>query len=253
MQSAGGHAGHGDVRVLPGRRAAPSVQRVAPLSARGRAGGAARAGLGGTGRVADDLWLMAHHEVSGKPFLQPRPLGIGLAAALLGELILAGGVVLGRDGTVVACGARPGEDLARQLQDQVAAEPERHPVPDWLLFLAQTAAERVARRLEQAGYVTLAGRRPWRAGRWVPADPDWAFAPLIRACSALDPVRPFDAGHGALAGLAVACGLGFRLAQYLTPAGLGLDQTAGRLDPGLRELIAQVQAAVDGAVLSHRT
>ena len=109
-----------------------------------------------------------------------------------------------------------------------------------------------AARLERAGYVTWAGRRPWRAARWVPADPDWAFAPLIRACSALDPVRPSDARHAVLAGLAVACGLGFRVAQYQAPAGLSPEQAAGRLDRGLQELIAQAQAAVDGAVLSHR-
>ena len=33
------------------------------------------AGLGGTGLVADDLYLMAHHEVNGKPFVQPREIG----------------------------------------------------------------------------------------------------------------------------------------------------------------------------------
>ena len=212
-------------------------------------------GLGGTGRVADDLWLMAHHEVTGKPFLQPRALGTGLAAGLLAELMLYGCIFVGFDRGVVADPARPGDGLdrlARQVRDQVAAEPERHPVPDWLLFLAPAVAGDVGRRLERAGYVTWAGRRPWRAARWVPADPDWAFAPLIRACSALDPVRPSDDRHAVLAGLAVACGLGFRLAQYQAPAGLSPEQAAGRLDRGLHELIAQAQAAVDGAVLSHR-
>lgn len=29
-------------------------------------------GLGGTGRLADDLYLLAHHETTGKPHLQPR-------------------------------------------------------------------------------------------------------------------------------------------------------------------------------------
>ena len=42
-------------------------------------------GLAGTSLVADDLYLMAHHEVTGKPFVQPRPLGIGLAAALVAD------------------------------------------------------------------------------------------------------------------------------------------------------------------------
>ena len=54
------------------------------------------AGLGGTGLVADDLWLLGHDDRSGKPQLQPRALGIGLAGALLAELMLAGWVGLRR-------------------------------------------------------------------------------------------------------------------------------------------------------------
>lgn len=54
-------------------------------------------GLGGTGRVADDLYLMAHHETSGRPFLGPRSLGIGL----LSELMPSGCVIVGYDGAMV--------------------------------------------------------------------------------------------------------------------------------------------------------
>ena len=42
-------------------------------------------GLGGTGLIADDLYLMAHHETSGRHVLQPRALGIGLAGGLLAD------------------------------------------------------------------------------------------------------------------------------------------------------------------------
>ena len=38
------------------------------------------AGLAGTGLVADDMYLMAHHDLTGKPLLQPRPLGLGWLA-----------------------------------------------------------------------------------------------------------------------------------------------------------------------------
>ena len=34
--------------------------------------------LSGTGRLADDLYLMAHHDISGKPHLQPQQLDPGL-------------------------------------------------------------------------------------------------------------------------------------------------------------------------------
>ena len=44
--------------------------------------------LTGTGRLADDIYLLAHHEVSGRPFLQPRAIGLGLASGLLAELAL---------------------------------------------------------------------------------------------------------------------------------------------------------------------
>ena len=41
--------------------------------------------------------------------------------------------------------------------------------------------------------------------------------------------------------------------MYLPPnARRRLDEAVGQLDPGLRELIAQTQAAVDSALLSHR-
>lgn len=50
--------------------------------------------LSGTGRVADDLYFLAHHEVTGKPFLQRRTLGIGLACIAYG----AGPYGLGTDG-----------------------------------------------------------------------------------------------------------------------------------------------------------
>jgi len=48
-----------------------------------------RPGLGGTGRVADELYLIAHHELTGRPHLAPRAVGLGLAGALLAELVLA--------------------------------------------------------------------------------------------------------------------------------------------------------------------
>jgi Golgi phosphoprotein 3 (GPP34) len=211
------------------------------------------AGLSGTGLVADDLYLMAHHEVTGKPFVQPRALGTGLAGGLLAELMLGGSVVLRPDGVVAPGRIVPGDGIVRQVLDRIVGEHEAHPVREWLLFLAQTAAEDVARRLERSGYVTRAdGRGRWRPGRWVPIDADWAFSPLIRVRSALDPARPLAAHEVVLAGLAVACGLDFRLAQYLPPPGRSLEEALGQLNRGLQELIAQTQAAIGSAVLAHR-
>jgi hypothetical protein len=208
--------------------------------------------LTGTGLVADDLYLMAHHEVTGKPLLQPRAAGLGLAGALLAELALAGVIGMWQGQVVLADAARPADGLARDVLDVLVREAEPHPVRDWLAFLGRTAAGDVARRLERSGYLTCA-RRAWRGQRWVPVNADCAFAPIARVKSALNPARPVTAQGAVLAGLAVACGLGSRLALYLPPDALRrVDVTAGQLDPGLHGLIAQTQAAVDSALLAHR-
>jgi hypothetical protein len=55
------------------------TQAGEPILADVTAGGAVTGpGLEGTGRAGDDLWLLAHSEVTGKPFIQLRPLGLGL-------------------------------------------------------------------------------------------------------------------------------------------------------------------------------
>jgi Golgi phosphoprotein 3 (GPP34) len=212
------------------------------------------AGLSGTGRLADDLYLVAHHEQTGKPHLQPRALGLGLAGTLLAELMLSRSIRLWRGVITAADGILPGDDLARSVLGQVASEREHLPPRDWLLYLARTAAGDVARQLEQSGYLTRVSTwRFSRGERWVPLDADCAFAPLVRVKSALAPSGPVAAQNAALGGLAAACGLGHQLALYLPPhAHRRLEEAAGQLDPGLRELIAQTQAAVDSALLAHR-
>jgi hypothetical protein len=210
--------------------------------------------LSGTGRLADDLYLLAHHEITGKPHLQPRAAGLGLAGALLAELMLSGKIYLRPDRIMVADRSPPGDGLARSVLGLLVSEPEQHVPRDWLLFLARTAAEDVALRLEQSGYLTrISSRRPWRGQRWIPVDADCAFAPFLRAKSALDSSKPITAQNAAFAGLAAACGLGRQMALYLPPkAHHRLQEAAQQLHPSLRDLITQTQAAVDSALLSHR-
>jgi hypothetical protein len=212
-------------------------------------------GLSGTGLVADDLYLLGHDDRSGKPLLQPRALGTGLAGALLAELMLAGCIGLRHDSAVVITRATPQSAAQRHpLLQQIANEPGPQPARSWLRFLARNAAREVAWRLEQAGYLQhCRGRVPWSQGQWVPVNSDWAFAPMLRVGSALDPAQPLTAHAAALAGLAIACGLGFRLDFYQIQARRSVQDAVAALGPGLQELIAQTQTAVDSAVLAHRT
>jgi hypothetical protein len=219
----------------------------------GQVHGRPRPGLGGTGRVADELYLIGHHEVTGRVHLSPRALGLGLAGSLLAELVLVGAVTV-ETGTVMPAGpGRADDQLTAAVAGQIAGETPPRPVADWLAFLARTAPGDVAARLASAGYLVPVPRRPWQAPRWQPTDPDCAFAPIVRLKAALHPDQPGDAQAITLAGLAAACGLGPRLALYL-PAGARTrtDALVSLLTPDLHDVIAQTQAAVDAAVLAHR-
>jgi hypothetical protein len=222
-------------------------------------------GMSGTGLVADDLYLLGHDDRSGRPLVSPRPLGTGLAGALLAELFLAGCVGVRPDtavvtGRLMSRAALDGHEVLRQI----AGEPVPLPVRDWLRFLARSAVRDTGLRLERAGYLArVRSRIPGRAGRLVPVNPDWAHMPVLRALDARGrDLTPGEADHqaarkaahaAALAGLAEACGLGFRLDQYQARAGRGTAEAVAALPLGLRVLITQTQVTVAATVLSQRT
>lgn len=197
---------------------------------------------------------MSHHEVTGKPLLQLRVLGMGLAGSVLAELMLIGATSLGPAGLAVTARQYPPDQLQHQVLDLILGEQIRHPVREWLQFLSRTVTDDVAHRLELAGYLHQArGQGLWRKARWVPADPNWAFAPLLRIRAALSPHGPPSEYGAVLAGMAAASGLGFRIEQYAAlDNARGIAETNSYLKPALRELIAETQAAADSALLSHR-
>jgi hypothetical protein len=197
------------------------------------------------------VYLLAHHDITGRPLLQPRAVGLGVAGGLLAELMLAGALAL-RQGRLSLDVAVPLEDaLVRQVVGVLAGEREAHPVSEWLLFIARSAASEVAARLEHAGY--LARVRGWRGVRWVPVDSDAAFAPVTRALAGTAATHTPYVEEVVLAGLADACGLGARLDHHATAAPRHrLEAVLAWLDPSLQELIAATKAAVGAAVLSHR-
>jgi hypothetical protein len=107
--------------------------------------------LTGTGRLADDIYLLAHHEVSGKPFLQPRAIGLGVAGGLLAELVLIGAIRVTGDRVMVTDRVRPQDGLMRAVHIYLLRERQRHGARDWLTFLAQMWALTPRPRMSLAG------------------------------------------------------------------------------------------------------
>ncbi|QSI47426.1 GOLPH3/VPS74 family protein [Thermobispora bispora] len=202
-------------------------------------------------RLADDLYFVVHHDRTGRMRLHPRLIDLGLAAAILGELMLAGRITVqeasGQPRVVPVDPEATGDAVTQRALDHIVAEPF-HPFRVWLEFLAKTARRDVADRMAAAGLLHPPGRGLRR--RWVPVDPDVAVIPTGRLNLAIQYQEPMSTQESVLLGLVVATGAA---KVVLWDPGSGhIRATIASLPPPYRELIAQTTAAVGGAVLSRR-
>ncbi|MER6827491.1 GPP34 family phosphoprotein [Streptosporangium sp. NPDC000563] len=206
--------------------------------------------LSGT-RLGNDLFFVMHDNATGRMRLHARLTDLGLAAAILGELMLAGritvGLVAGQVQLVVLDEAPPGDRVAGTALEHIVAEPS-HRFRTWLHFLARTALADVAARMVDDGLLRPPGRRPSR--KRVPVDVNVAGWPAGRVNLAIQRREPLNVQDSVLLGLLVATG-GNRLVLWEQNPGYLSDAIAALPAP-LQELIAQTEAAVGDAVISRR-
>jgi hypothetical protein len=206
--------------------------------------------------LADQFFLMAHGDRDGRPRLAPRVLGLGLAAALLGELVQVESIAVTSGRVRIARIDPPRDALARGVFEVLAAEARCHPVGVWLAFLGRRAAELVARRLVEAGLLRTVARRRLLGSRvdWVPTDMTAAASPGVRITARVMRGERLTVADAFLAGLVQATqldpvvlwGLSGRETQYL-------DHRIQALPADLAELVAGTRAGVERAVMTHRT
>jgi hypothetical protein len=205
-----------------------------------------------TGFVANDFFMMANDDPSGRPRLSERILTLGLAGALLCELVLIHDAVAIEEGDLVLTAERrPWHVLHAELCREVEAE-ERRPVRDWLDYLSLQAIDRVGRRLRAAGVVQFRQPRlkiPGRTGRWMPVDMQTANWPAVDVALKIYNGKA-TASDLVLFGLTRATGLDnpalWAIRHLLTDPTL-LERTLSPLavhNPVLVDLLAQAEAAV---------
>jgi Golgi phosphoprotein 3 GPP34 len=202
--------------------------------------------------LGDDYFRVAHHDVTGRPRLNHRVLSLGLAAALLGELLALRHVDIGDE--VVVLDRRPPRDaLAHAVLDEVLGEAWTLPVRMWLAFLADSAYRRVGERLARTGQVHM--RRRWARGvTFVPTDMNVAAMPAAVLSQKVRRGVELVYDERCLAGLVVATGLEVLLLDGAPPeVAQRLQWAVTRLWPPMLRLLEHTQAAVGDAVLSHRT
>lgn len=207
-------------------------------------------------QLADEFFRLAHNDRTGRPLLSDGALGLGLAAALLGELAMVGRLTAG-DGMIYVLDRHPTEDpLSHAVLDHLATESEVRDIRTWLAFVGRTAVASVGQRMQRAGAVRpQVSRRLFKqATIYVPIDQNAAAAPWARLSTQLRRQEPMNTEDAFLAGLAAATGMaghiladpGYEAMNYFRSVMRGLPPTA-------LELLRHTEAAVGEAVLTHRT
>ena len=204
--------------------------------------------------LADDFFFAAHDDVSGKIRLTDRAVGLGLAAALLGELILFRKVTI-QAGEVGVVDRRPVRDaLVNGVLEEVIREPDTRPVRDWLRYFGRSAYELVGQRMVREGLVRVSETRRFRRSPgYRPVDLNSAAWPIVRVAQKLARQEPIVLPDIVLAGLISATGLERYLrTEAVTDINEYKQHLIGGLPRPLRVLVAETEAAIGDAVLHHR-
>ncbi|UQU66823.1 GPP34 family phosphoprotein [Couchioplanes caeruleus] len=203
--------------------------------------------------LADDMFRLAHRDSTGAPLLDAHVAGLGLSAALLGELLLTGHVTVRNGLVVVADGAAPSDVLAHSVLDQLVKETGEHPVRTWLAYLGRGAYEDVAGRLERAGHLQaeVSRRLFGRTVRYVPTDMNAAAWPWARLAGLLRRHAQLDDFDILLGGLAIATDLHrvVLIGEANAFAATIQPLIAEAADP-IRELLTHTRAAAGDAVIT---
>jgi hypothetical protein len=204
--------------------------------------------------LADDFFFAAHDDVNGKVRLSDRAAGIGLAAALLGELILFRKITLERDEVVVIDRRKVHDALVNGVLEEIIREPETRPVRDWLRYLGRNSYDWVAQRMMREGLVRIGETKRFRRkSGYRPVDLNSAAWPIVRVAQKLARQEPIVLPDIVLAGLLAATGLDRYLrAEAINDIYVYLEHLISRLPRPLRVLVAETEAAIGDAVLHHR-
>jgi hypothetical protein len=207
--------------------------------------------------LADQFYLIAHEDRSGRSRLHPRATGLGLAGGLIGELVLLNRVRVYDGELRVISPEPPGDALAHNLLDLLIAQPQHRDVRTWLAFLAQDAAERVGERLLRAGILEPVSRRRLLGTQvfYMPVNSDQRNAAAweaVRLANLLVHSSSMDLADRTLTGLVVATGLTRHVLWDIAAHRAGLTNVNAiveSLPADLRELVEHTEAMV-GSVLS---
>jgi Golgi phosphoprotein 3 (GPP34) len=207
--------------------------------------------------LADSLFLIGWGDQPRGPRLHRRALGVGLAGAVVGELMLSGLVDVGDRGVLdVRHGTAP-DRVTGEALDAMVGHPQHATLDVWLEVLGQTSLELVGGRLAVAGLLARRARRVVRGLRveFEATDRVAAAWPAVRLAEHLTRGSGLPESDRVLVALVRACGLLPHVLWDPSTAAAGHERVASvlaGLARGHRALADEVAAAVAKAALAAR-
>jgi hypothetical protein len=196
---------------------------------------------------ADELFFLAHDDRTGKPRLNERVMGLTLAAGLIGELLLQQNIEIHDSRVIVTNPPPPIQELTRAVFDNIAGQVQPRMVRTWIAVFGEQARESIGLRLMNAGLVRRERARwpGWPSHRFVPVDPNTAFAGTARInvqMSSFETMPPTDVFLGGIAvtamlGRHVLSGGGRRAEEQL-------QEFTATLPPACREVITALESTI---------
>jgi hypothetical protein len=133
--------------------------------------------------VADDLWLLSHHEQSGRPKIEAERVALGLSGAIVCELLIDGLVTVAGEQHVFLCQdpSYARDEVAQWALTEMGRADGRIPLAQWVWHLRGEATPRVAERLARVGVVEYVKAGLLGGGRRaVAVNPNVAATPRVR-------------------------------------------------------------------------
>lgn len=213
--------------------------------------------------LTDQFYFIAHEERAGNRRLSPRAVGLGLSAALLGELLLLGHIGI-YDNNIYLNRKNPPrpppDTLNRFALSYLINQPQHSALRTWLAFFAETTLSRVCERLVLTGNL-----REIRRNRWLPFGSHTVYLPTnsnvagwqaIRLERLLNAHERLPLQDALLTGLVSATGLLRHVLWHPERSAPGLDYAKKVIDHKLpsafHTLVTHTEAAVGQTVLAPR-
>jgi hypothetical protein len=207
--------------------------------------------------LADQFYFIAHDDRAGKRRLAQRALGVGLAAALLGELVITGHVDVHDTSVYIISREPPRDALSHRVLSLLANQPHHRDVRVWLAYLAEIAPDQVAERLVLVGALRQVSHRRLIGTRttYVPADQNRAAWQSIRLERLLCSYGMLHVSDAFLAALVSATGLTWHVLwdpATSAPGLRNLPHVIHHLPQPLRGLAGFTEVMVGQVVLAPR-